>query len=423
MDCTTCHDRILDYLYDEMDSETRAAFEVALEQCADCAREVAELRTVLSMLDEAPAHNLLPAQMTALEQTAAAFLASGGALIAAPAPDAARVDPDLTEHDSPVHDSRKVVPVHDSRKVVPLFQRPWFGVAIAATLTAALGTWLVFSSTSTPLMSSDEAPAFVSADVYAEEASEPVAAARQTEAAPRADEALAIARLENSAEDAAEENEKTEAMEVASARAPAADLRRRTASPADDVGPAAEMADTAELQVAAVSRSSRGAEFAPAPAPQARPASEPSVEAIAVMQTETAAPAPQLGNSNAPRRGTSAGSAGAPPSAIAVGGAGAAGAGDDASMADTESALRPYDAAEAAWRRGDFREAARRYEDALGSRLSSSEREVALYRSAAAAEKAGGNGLALQRYGRYLEAHAAGRFSAEARQAIERLSR
>lgn len=153
MNCATCQDHIVDYLYGELDDTQRRAFEDALEQCPDCVAELAALRQLLAATDHAP-----PLELTA-EQRSVVLAAAKDAAIAAHAP-----------------------------KVVPLFRRPGFQTAIAAVFSIGIASW-VFLRSDQLLDRATEFPAPVSQeqqvaqDMPREDA--PLAATRQAPANAR----------------------------------------------------------------------------------------------------------------------------------------------------------------------------------------------------------------------------------------------
>jgi hypothetical protein len=54
LNCDNCRDRLLGYLYEELDADERSAVEEALSRCPDCQRELAAMRTVGRAFDSLP---------------------------------------------------------------------------------------------------------------------------------------------------------------------------------------------------------------------------------------------------------------------------------------------------------------------------------------------------------------------------------
>lgn len=117
MNCQECHDHIIDYLYEELDDATLAAFERALEACPECRDEVAELRQTLLTFDRLPTISLPEARREAI-------LEAARSAIEAPAAVAQRSGSE-SGHTK-------------AATVVPFYRRPLFGVAMAALFSGAI---------------------------------------------------------------------------------------------------------------------------------------------------------------------------------------------------------------------------------------------------------------------------------------------
>lgn len=163
MNCATCHDLLIDYLYGELDDTQRPAFEAALAQCPECAAELEALKQLQATADLAPYAELTDAQR---------------AHVLAAARDAAAL--------------RALPPV------VPLFRRPGFQTAIAAAFAIGIASWMFLRSDQVLERASDFPPP-ASSEVARVFLEEPETPKPRTTAAPNAAPTMAQADVADEA--------------------------------------------------------------------------------------------------------------------------------------------------------------------------------------------------------------------------------
>ena len=278
MNCATCKEHIVDYLYEELDDPQRRAFEGALERCPECAAELAALKQLLAATDQAPALTLTA------EQRAVVLSAAKEAAAAMRAP-----------------------------KVVPLFRRPGFQTAIAAVFAIGIASW-VFLRSDRVLDQATQFPPPTSQDMQvAQDLPSEAPAPKVSHPAP-ASAPERVEALQEEPDDAfgAALAAETDAAEAKAEEVPLAVARaRRTPSEAP-----AEGAAPSELAGSAAAPTDRSAS-------QPQTASSDSEEAapLAVARTHSTAEAPRtsFADSDTPSA-ASAGAPAAPEDAVRGGG-------------------------------------------------------------------------------------------------------
>lgn len=156
MNCETCHEQIVDYLYGELDDDQRQRFEAALLACPSCARELAELQQVHALVDQAPTFALDDDRRDAVlaaARAAAVELAAKSAPDTAAALDAARNADVALAAKSHADDAVIAAASAEGADAVVLrpsiFRHPALHIAIAAIVTAGIASWLFLRDEST----------------------------------------------------------------------------------------------------------------------------------------------------------------------------------------------------------------------------------------------------------------------------------
>jgi len=278
MNCATCKEHIVDYLYEELDDPQRRAFEGALERCPECAAELAALKQLLAATDQAPA-----LELTA-EQRALVLSAAKEAAAAMRAP-----------------------------KVVPLFRRPGFQTAIAAVFAIGIASW-VFLRSDRVLDQATQFPPPANQEMQVaqdlpSEAAEPEVSHPAPASAPEPVEVLREASDVAFGDALATE---TDAAEAKAEEAPLAVARaRRTPSEAP-----AEGAAPSELAGSAAAPTDRSASQ---PQTTSSDSEEAAPPAVARMHSTAEAPRTSFADSDTPSA-ASAGAPAAPEDAVRGGG-------------------------------------------------------------------------------------------------------
>ena len=249
MDCSTCQDHIVAYLYGELDDTTRAEFEAALATCAACANELRELQALLPAFDHLELIDFDDHRRDAVLEAARAAITGASGEAATDLPSSEGPHEQLAGGASR---AARAGEGHRDAAVVPLWRRPVFTFGLAATLTAAFGA-LLLVSTPAERTTPDVSTAIAERAAGAAPA---IALAEADEAMEAEEAAAAFADLEQAAA--------SEPVETPDEDAILAALERRAVDsvPSDDV---LEQARTrSEAEGARASRA-RTVEAAPAP--------------------------------------------------------------------------------------------------------------------------------------------------------------
>lgn len=259
MNCDSCHDHILDYLYGELDEEQRQRFEEALTRCPQCAQDVRELQHLHQQMDASSLFLLKDSQRSAVLSAAKAHLTTA----APPAP---------------------------TRSVFWLFTQPGFQVAAAAVFCVGIASWLLITTLRPDVTATDLQP-YETAALHADD--------RETDAEEASSK---IARAETIAE-SLESSESAAAIDDASA--PFADVAEGTEEAAAVAISRAEIDTTPEPRSTPPSSRARTA-------PPAAPSHDEDAPQAIARASEAIAPAPTRMERAAPQASvrSSEGSAG-----------------------------------------------------------------------------------------------------------------
>lgn len=263
MNCETCHEQLVDYLYGELDDDQRQRFEAALEACPGCARELAELQQVHALADRAPTFGLRDDQRDAVlaaARTAALTLAAKN---------------DTTGGTTEDTDAVVLRP--------NIFRHPALHIAIAALLTAGIASWLflrdetALDTLSVPPNIEEMAALEATSEDHATEMERPTPAAATPPAATAEHSAVDEPRdpsVEAQPDDAG--------AQMALLRAEAPEAQRQRAAP-DEAPPTPEDDDAGEADATAPTQIARAT--APQAPAQARAATNAPAPASAVGAT------------------------------------------------------------------------------------------------------------------------------------------